>query len=163
MPSRRKSRQHALQILFQLDMTPQPVEQALASFYGALHSELSSKPPAPDNFTEQLVRGVMRWRSEIDERIARHARNWRLERMPAVDRNVMRLAVFEMTRLGAPAAVVINEALELARRFSGEESVPFINGVLDAIRQEIGAPAAPAGAKKRKANTASGSGADRAP
>ena len=151
MPSRRKSRQHALQILFQLDMTPQPVEQALASFYGSLHSELSSAPPEPDPFAEQLVRGVLEYRGEIDDRIARHARNWRLERMPAVDRNLMRLAVFEMTRLGAPAAVVINEALELARRFSGEESVPFINGVLDAVRQEVGAPESPPGGKRKRA------------
>lgn len=141
MPSRRKSRQHALQLLFQLDLTQQPLEEALASFYGTIYSEELEPPGAePDSFAEELVRGVLKHREEIDQRIARHAKNWRLERMPAVDRNLMRLAVYEMTWLGSPPAVAINEALELARRFSGEEAVPFINGVLDAIRQELGAP-----------------------
>ncbi len=153
MPSRRKSRERALQLLFQLDMTPQPVEEALAGFYGSLHSELSAAPPEPDPFAEQLVRGVIQRREEIDARIARHAQNWRLERMPAVDRNLMRLAIFEMTELKAPPAVAINEALELARRFSGEEAVSFINGVLDAVRQEIGAPkpGSPRRPRRRKA------------
>jgi len=140
MASRRKSRQHALQLLFQLDLTPQPLEQALAAFYDSLGSELEPTAIRPDRFAEELVRGVLEHREEIDQHIARHAKNWRLERMPAVDRNLMRLAVYEMTRLGAPPAVAINEALELARRFSGEESVAFINGVLDAIRQELGVP-----------------------
>ncbi len=140
MPSRRKSRERALQLLFQLDLTPQPLEQALASFYESLYPELAPSRPAPDRFAEQLVRGVLERRPQIDELIMRHARNWRLERMPAVDRNLMRLAVFEMTALGSPPAVAINEALELARRFSGEESAPFINGVLDAVRKELGVP-----------------------
>ncbi|MGC8792750.1 MAG: transcription antitermination factor NusB [Bryobacteraceae bacterium] len=138
MPSRRKSRRHALQILFQLDLTPQPVEEAIRAFYESLYSELENGPPPPaDQFVEKLVRGVQQRREEIDALIARHAHNWRLERMPVVDRNVMRLAVFEMMALRSAPAVAINEALELARRFSGEESVPFINGVLDAIRREL--------------------------
>jgi N utilization substance protein B len=83
------------------------------------------------------VRGVQERRKEIDELIERHAHNWRLERMPVVDRNVMRLAIFEMMGLRTAPAIAINEALELARKFSGEESVPFINGVLDAVRQEL--------------------------
>ena len=73
--------------------------------------------------------------AEVDEQIARHAEHWRMERMPAVDRNILRLAVYEMTRGGTPAAVTIDEALELARKFSGEESVQFVNGVLDAIHR----------------------------
>ncbi|MCL4402049.1 MAG: transcription antitermination factor NusB, partial [Acidobacteria bacterium] len=73
---------------------------------------------------------------EIDGRISAHAEHWRIERMPAVDRNILRLAIYEMVYAGTPAAVAIDEALELARRFSGEESVQFVNGVLDAIRRE---------------------------
>jgi N utilization substance protein B len=137
MPSRRKSRRHALQILFQLDLTPQPVEQAIRAFYDSLYPELEPSRPEPDPFAEKLVRGVQERRKEIDELIERHAHNWRLERMPVVDRNVMRLAIFEMMGLRTAPAIAINEALELARKFSGEESVPFINGVLDAVRQEL--------------------------
>jgi len=137
MPSRRKSRRHALQILFQLDLTPQPVEQAIRAFYDSLYPELEPSKPEPDPFAEKLVRGVQERRKEIDELIERHAHNWRLERMPVVDRNVMRLAIFEMMGLRTAPAIAINEALELARKFSGEESVPFINGVLDAVRQEL--------------------------
>ena len=137
MPSRRKSRRHALQILFQLDLTPQPVEQAIRAFYDSLYPELEPSKPEPDPFAEKLVRGVLERRQEIDELIERHAHNWRLERMPVVDRNVMRLAIFEMMGLRTAPAIAINEALELARKFSGEESVPFINGVLDAVRQEL--------------------------
>lgn len=152
MASRRKARRHALQILFQLDLTPQPVEQAIRSFYESLWSELEQTPPQPDPFVEKLVRGVQERRQEIDELIARHAHNWRLERMPAVDRNVMRMAVFEMIGLGSPPAVAINEALELARRFSGEQAVPFINGVLDAIRQELEASGALAASQRAARN-----------
>ncbi|MCS7316530.1 MAG: transcription antitermination factor NusB [Bryobacterales bacterium] len=154
MASRRKARRHALQILFQLDLTPQPVEEAMRSFYESLYSELEDAPPRRDPFVEKLVRGVQARRHRIDELIARHAHNWRLERMPAVDRNVMRMAVYEMTELGSPPAVAINEALELARRFSGEQAVPFINGVLDAIRQELEAagalPARPLRSRSRE-------------
>jgi N utilization substance protein B len=137
MPSRHRSRQRALQILFQLDLRAQPVEDALAGYYGSLFSEESEVPLAPDEFMEQLVRGTAGKRQAIDERVSQHSEHWRLQRMPAVDRNILRLAVYEMTDIGTPPAVVINEALELARRFSGEESVPFINGVLDAIRREL--------------------------
>jgi N utilization substance protein B len=73
----------------------------------------------------------------IDERIQQHAEHWRLERMPTVDRNILRLAVYEMMRMPTPPAVVIDEALELARQFSGEESVHFVNGVLDAVRRDL--------------------------
>ena len=72
---------------------------------------------------------------EIDQRITEKSDNWRLERMPAVDRNILRLAVYEMSELQTPAPVVIDEALELARQFSGDESVSFINGVLDAVHR----------------------------
>lgn len=156
MAARRKSRERALQLLFELDLTPQSIEEALAGYYGSLHSELSPLPPRPDPFAEALVRGVIEHRAAIDARIARHAQNWRLERMPAVDRNVMRLAVYEMTELGTPAPVAINEALELVRRYSGEEAVAFVNGVLDAVRRELGLPEAarPAPARARPSKRA---------
>ncbi len=138
MPSRRRSRQRALQILFQWDARRQPVEEAINAYYDTLYSE---ERPERDPFVAELVRGAISHLEEIDARISRHAEHWRMERMPAVDRNILRLAVYEMTRLGAPPAVAINEALELARRFSNEESVHFVNGVLDAIhREELAAP-----------------------
>jgi N utilization substance protein B len=83
--------------------------------------------------------------AEIDEQISKHAEHWRMERMPIVDRNILRMAVFEMTHVGTPAAVTIDEALELARKFSNEESVQFVNGVLDAIRREAPDSRSPSG------------------
>jgi N utilization substance protein B len=82
--------------------------------------------------------------------IGSHSEHWRLERMPAVDRNILRLAVFEMTGTQTPPAVVIDEALELARRFSGEASVAFINGVLDAVRRQVLPPGSLADAEGGK-------------
>ena len=73
---------------------------------------------------------------DIDHRISEKSANWKMERMPVVDRNILRLAIYEMSRQETPPAVVIDEALELARQFSGEESVAFINGVLDAVHKE---------------------------
>jgi N utilization substance protein B len=138
MPSRRRSRQRALQILFLWDARRQPVDDALNAYYDTLFSE---EQPGRDPFVSELVNGVIQHLKEVDERISRHAEHWRMERMPAVDRNILRMAVFEMTYGGTPAAVVIDEALELARKFSSEESVHFVNGVLDAVHREI----APAG------------------
>ncbi len=74
---------------------------------------------------------------ELDELIARHAEHWRLERMPRVDRSILRMAVYEMRDIGTPPPVVIDEALELARRYTGEEAIPFLNGVLDAVRKTL--------------------------
>jgi N utilization substance protein B len=136
MPSRHRSRQRALQILFQLDMSRQPPEDAIAKYYDTLYSEENETRPEQDRFMEDLVKGTLAETTLIDQRISRHSEHWRVERMPAVDRNILRMAIYEMTGGLTPAPVVINEALELARRFSGEESVPFINGVLDAIRRE---------------------------
>jgi transcription antitermination protein NusB len=138
MPSRRRSRQRALQVLFLWDLRRQPVDDALNAYYDTLFSE---EQPGRDPFVSELVNGAIEHLKEVDERISRHAEHWRMERMPAVDRNILRLAVFEMTYGGTPAAVVIDEALELARKFSSEESVHFVNGVLDAVHREI----APAG------------------
>jgi len=92
--------------------------------------------PEKDEFMEQLAEGTIENLPEIDKLIAGKAQHWTIERMPVVDRNILRLAVFELTKSLSPPAVIIDEALELARRFSGEESVSFINGVLDAVNRE---------------------------
>ena len=136
MPSRRRSRERALQILFSWDARRQPVEQVIGAWYETLYSEESRTRPEPDEFTTQLVEGTVEHAPEIDERISRHAEHWRMERMPAVDRNILRLAVYEIVFGKTPAPVAIDEALELARRYSNEESVQFVNGVLDAVRRD---------------------------
>jgi len=136
MAARHRSREHALQILFQWDMRKQPVEESIAAFYGTLYSEESAVRPERDEFLEQLVRGTVEKAGEIDALISGHAEHWRIERMPAVDRNILRLAIYELRNTETPPAVAIDEALELARRFSTEESVQFVNGVLDAVNKE---------------------------
>ena len=136
MAARHRSREHALQILYQWDMRKQPVEESIAAFYGSLYSEESAARPERDEFLEQLVRGTVEKAGEIDALISGHAEHWRIERMPAVDRNILRLAIYELRNTGTPPAVAIDEALELARRFSTEESVQFVNGVLDAVNRE---------------------------
>ena len=137
MSSRHRARERSLQILFQWDARRDPIDQAISAFYDGLYSEQSESKPPPDEFVERLVRGVVDNIADIDRRLASHAEHWRIERMPAVDRNVLRLAIYEMMALGTPPAVAIDEAIELARRFSGEDSVQFINGVLDAVKREI--------------------------
>lgn len=137
MPARHKSRQRALQVLFLWDQRQQPVEDAIAAYYLTLGSEEDDPQPVPtDPFMEQLAKGASRKSAEIDQQITAKASNWRIERMPLVDRNILRLAIFEMSHTETPAAVAIDEALELAREFAGDESVAFVNGVLDAIRRE---------------------------
>jgi N utilization substance protein B len=86
---------------------------------------------------EELAKGASDMAPDLDKHIETNSQHWRLERMPPVDRNILRLAIFEMTRRITPAAIVIDEAIELARQFSGEESVGFINGVLDAVHKEL--------------------------
>ena len=137
MPSRRRARQRALQILFLWDARKQPVDEAIDAYYNTLFSD---EQPDRDPFVADLVRGTVEHLAEVDEQITKHAEHWRMERMPAVDRNILRLAVYEMTRAGTPAPVTIDEALELARKFSNEESIQFVNGVLDAVRREIPSP-----------------------
>ncbi|MGP8244338.1 MAG: transcription antitermination factor NusB [Bryobacteraceae bacterium] len=134
MPSRRKSRQRALQILFLWDARRQPLEETMDAYYDSLFAE---EHPQRDAFASSLVEGAVEHLAEIDERIVKHAEHWRMERMPAVDRNILRLAVYEMTYAGTPAAVSIDEALELARKFSSDESVQFLNGVLDAVHRAL--------------------------
>ena len=136
MAARHRSRQRALQVLYQWDMTKQPVEQVISSFYETLYSEDEKPAPGRDEFMEELVTGTSEMATAIDDRIVAKSENWKIDRMPVVDRNILRLAIYEMSRQETPAAVVIDEALELARQFSGEESVGFVNGILDAVHRE---------------------------
>lgn len=147
MPSRHRSRQRAVQLLYQWDMRQQPVDEAIHAFYDSLYSseehtkdEPAKESPRPerDVFMEQLVHGAAKEAPSLDELITKHAANWRIERMPAVDRNILRLAIYEMKTVGTPGPIVIDEALQLARRFAGDESISFLNGVLDAVRLELG-------------------------
>lgn len=138
MPARHRSRQRALQVLYQWDLRRIPVDEAINAFYETLHTEDESLGrSAADPFMESLVRGTVDRMTSLDEKIAAKASNWRLDRMPAVDRNILRLAVYEMLVESTPPPVVIDEALEIARQFSGDDSVSFINGVLDAVRKDL--------------------------
>lgn len=142
MPARHRSRQRALQILFQADIRQQAAEAAIDDFYSTLHSDDVDEPPPPisDEFMEILVKGTEQNRGKLDALIASKSEHWRVERMPVVDRNILRMAVYEMQELKTPAAVAIDEAVELARQFSSDESVGFVNGVLDAIRKSTPKP-----------------------
>ena len=138
MPARHRSRQRALQVLFAWDVRRISVDDSIASFYDTLHSEDEhAATPAHDAFMESLVRGTADAVDALDSLIKSKSANWRLERMASVDRTILRLAAYELTEIKTPPAVAIDEALELARQFSGEESVPFINGILDAIRKDL--------------------------
>ncbi len=135
MPARHRSRQRALQALFLWDIRRQPIDEAISALYETLYSEENPEPPRPDPFMEELARGAAAKTPDIDQMIREKSEHWRLERMAVVDRNILRLAVYEMLEVGTPPAVVIDEALELARQFSGDESIAFINGVLDAVHR----------------------------
>ena len=132
--TRRKSRELAMQMLFQGDMGKQDPDQVRKTFWLAREeSDASTR-----GFAEDLYRVATTRAEEIDELIVKHAVNWRLERMPGVDRNVLRLAAAEMMGFkGTPFPIIINEALEIARRYSAPESVGFLNGVLDAMAKEL--------------------------
>ncbi|MGO9231943.1 MAG: transcription antitermination factor NusB [Bryobacteraceae bacterium] len=132
MPARRRSRQRALQILFLWDARRQPLDEAIRAYFDTLYAE---EHPERDAFAVSLLEGVMAHIEEVDRLITSHAEHWRMERMPAVDRNILRLGVYELLHGVTPAAVTIDEALELTRKFSSEESVQFVNGVLDAIHR----------------------------
>ncbi|MBM3760588.1 MAG: transcription antitermination factor NusB [Acidobacteria bacterium] len=135
MASRRKSRERALQVLFLCDMGKYELESAIEAYYYTLHAEDEDfERLAKDKFMEELVRGTMASREILDEQIGKASEHWRIDRMPSVDRNILRLAGFELLEGKLPYAVIIDEALELARRYSGNESVGFVNGVLDSIK-----------------------------
>ena len=134
MGTRRKSREMALQMLFQADMGKQSADQVRRTFW-AEHGAASHHVRG---FADDLFRVAMDRAGDIDGLIEKHAEHWRMERMAVVDRNLLRAAVAEL--LGypeTPRAVVINEALEIARKFSSPESVQFLNGVLDSVGKEL--------------------------
>ena len=141
MSSRHRAREGALQVLYLLDMSKQPVSEAIDSYYGSLSSEECTPQAMRDPFLEQLVRGTITEIAATDERITRHAEHWRIERMPTVDRNILRLAIYEMLYcMETPPIVAINEALEIAKKFGGEDSARFVNGILDKVKAELTRP-----------------------
>lgn len=124
-------------MLFAWDVRKIPIQDAIRGFYGSLASDEAEPVEPGDGFTEQLATGAAAEATELDQLIARHSEHWRIDRMPVVDRNILRLAVWEMRNMKTPAAVVIDQAMELGRRFSSDESMSFLNGVLDSINREI--------------------------
>ena len=155
-PSRRLSRRAALQVLYATDLAAsarsvvatgappvsEVLEQVAANF--DLHE-------GAREFADEIVRGVDADAEAIDVRIAAHARNWRVARMAAVDRNVLRIATWELLQTEVPVSVVIDEAIELARDFGSERSPAFVNGVLDAIARELSAERAASAAPTHEA------------
>jgi N utilization substance protein B len=133
MPSRRRSREKALQILYLRDIRGQSVEEATADYYGSLASEEATPSEERDLFAEELVSGVALKKDHIDRLIEECSTNWRLDRMAVVDRNLIRLAAYDMAYANTPPPVAIKEALQLAERYCDPESVPFVNGLLDAL------------------------------
>jgi N utilization substance protein B len=130
---RTRARERALQALYQIDVAAAGIDEALAAFWR------SFEPTEREvqELAERLVRGVATDRKEVDERIEAGSTNWRLDRMAKVDRNVLRLATWELLRGDAPLRVVIDEAIELGKKFGSESSGAFVNGVLDRIAQGL--------------------------
>ncbi|HSY34181.1 MAG TPA: transcription antitermination factor NusB [Acidobacteriaceae bacterium] len=134
MGTRRKSRELAMQMLFQGDLGKQKPEEVERLFWDA-REDVDEETKG---FADDIHRVATQREDEVDGLIQKHAQNWRLERMPVVDRNLLRAAIAEM--LGypkTPAAVIINETLEIARRYAAPESIHFLNGVLDAVGREL--------------------------
>jgi N utilization substance protein B len=134
MGTRRKSRELALQMLFQADMGKQPAEDVQRTFWG----ERATVEAGTRAFADQLFLAALERAPEIDALIERHAEHWRVERMAVVDRNLLRAGVAEFLGFPeTPKPVIINESLEIARKYSSPESVHFINGVLDSVAREL--------------------------
>ena len=161
MGKRREARERAVQLLFQHDLNPpENLELELATFWNSQRTaaieeekgpanwgEKVELPPPPAEeaetrlFSDPLIRGVLQHRDAIDEQIKKHAKNWDFHRIAAVDRNVMRLAIFEMLhRQDIPPIVSINEAVDIAKKFSTEDSGKFVNGILDKIKGDLMRP-----------------------
>ncbi|MBI5384233.1 MAG: transcription antitermination factor NusB [Verrucomicrobia bacterium] len=162
MGKRREARERAVQFLFQYDLNPpENLDEALAHFWEsqrqpaleadkgkATWGERPTLPP-PDAsemavrlFADPLIRGAVQHRDAIDEEIRKYAKNWELHRMAAVDRNILRLAIYEMNyREDIPPIVSINEAVDIAKKFSTQDSGKFVNGVLDKVKSELMRPA----------------------
>ncbi|MFT3915378.1 MAG: transcription antitermination factor NusB [Anaeromyxobacteraceae bacterium] len=141
MTSRRtKARERALQALYQIDVAAEGIDDALARFWK------SFEPVEREvmDLCEGLVRGVAAERRAVDQAIEQVSTNWRLDRMAKVDRNVLRLAVYELLRTDVPVKVVINEAIELGKKYGSESSGAFVNGVLDKVASGL-----PAGRREK--------------
>lgn len=136
MGARRSGREAALQMLFSLEAANQSADDVIAEFWRSFEAE-----PEGREHAEAIVRGVEAERAEIDALIAQCSTNWRLERMPRVDRNVIRIAAWELrARPDIPRAVILDEAVELAKTFGSEASASFVNGVLDAMADRLKRP-----------------------
>jgi transcription antitermination protein NusB len=129
---RSKSREFALQMLFQWDMSPQEPAKLEAKFWQAAKAADSTRV-----FANQLFEGAAKEVAVVDELIVKHAENWRFERLAAIDRAVLRLAIYELRVADTPHKVVLNEAVDLAKKYSSEESGAFVNGVLDAVHKSM--------------------------
>jgi len=135
MGSRRKARECALQMLFAADVAEMPPDEVVRSYWAELgESDLDETARA---FATRLATGTLSNLALLDERIRSRAEHWRISRMAVVDRNILRLAVYEFLYEPTPRTVAINEALEIARRFSTYEATQFINGILDAIKRDL--------------------------
>jgi N utilization substance protein B len=131
-----QAREAALQMLYQCEVGRAGAHESIVSYWADPDTGALAEPLR--GFAERLVRGTLDRREEIDAMLTAHAQNWRIERMNVIDRLVLRLAVFEMlAETETPSKVIINEAIELARSFSGDAAVGFVNGVLDAVRKEL--------------------------
>lgn len=132
MSRRRRSREFALQVLYQLEINKQTAQETLTQFQKTYLPEGER-----DEFFERLVKGVLEHRKEIDRLIKQYSKNWRLDRMPLIDRNILRLAIFELMHCeDIPPKVTLNEAIELGKRYGSEDSGRFVNGILDRIQNE---------------------------
>ena len=134
---RRRAREAALQMLYQSEVGRASAYEAITTYWPAHNAD---EPLADElrEFANELVRGTISRVKELDAILSTHAQNWRVERMAVIDRLVLRLAVFEfLAERETPSRVIINEALELARTYSGEDAVGFVNGVLDAVKKEL--------------------------
>lgn len=144
MGARRTGRERALQALYQMEMSSSPPEDALAAAWAAEPDPTPGPPkvdPESESFARDLVHGVRENTAAIDTLIEEHSHNWRLDRMTRIDRNVLRLAVFELKfRTDIPRKVSLNEAVELGKKFGTEESSAFINGLLDRVAIALGKP-----------------------
>jgi N utilization substance protein B len=133
MGHRRAARECALQMLYELDVGKHTEDEILHTFW-----QMNEHSQDVRAFADRLFGGTAHRLKEIDATIQQHAKNWRLTRMAAVDRNILRLAVFEfLSGDETPKTVIINEALEIAKKYSTQESAQFVNGILDSIKNEL--------------------------
>ena len=135
MGSRRKARECALQMLFAADISDTRVDDVVCLFWSDLAGPETEE--SAREFATRLATGTLAHLTELDERIRSRAEHWRISRMAIVDRNILRLAVYEFLHEPTPRTVAINEALEIARRFSTYEATQFINGILDAVKRDL--------------------------